>query len=539
MLHVIINEQLYDKAFVEQWCHGFEELKVRVQEYPPARVADICCCSAEELARAARIFATAESACVSVGNGINQHHNSVQVHRAINILIAITGNIDVPGGHLLPGCVESGNCKGLKGYRGNEYILRYGAPQLPDDVRAKALGASHFPLWVGPSAMMPVAIHNPTLQNALLGIGTEGPIRALYITGMNPLVTYPGATKMYEGLQQLDFLAVASHSMTPTVELADVVLPKKHWYEKEEVVLDIYGHCLTLTRKIFEPPGEAKEDLEICYSICDKAVQRGYIERNPILWKNLDELNAWRLEMTGHTMEEVRDKGYIRFEVFYKEYETRGKFFMPTGKVELYSTILAKHGYDPLPYHKLPPAHEATSPEIVKRFPLLFGTARNKVYQHSRFRDTVWSRRARPYPRLEIHPDTASSRGIADGQWVWIETHHGRIRMMAEVAPNIHPRFVNGEMGWWYPEKISPGHGAFDSNPNVIITYDSPDEPVMGVPPLKGVPCQVYPADEPVASGDPIENLKRAWDSYYSRLPAISGDAVFGEIERARETEAK
>lgn len=526
LLHVVINERLYDRDFVEKWCFGFDKLRERVQQYSPAKVGPICQLSADDIVNVARIFAKAESACVVNGNGINQQHNATQVHRAIDILIAITGNIDVPGGHLLPGCPESGNCKGLKGFRGNEGILHDRQFRLPEEVERQALGARQFPLWTGPDALITAVVHNPTMQNALLYGGADYPVKGFYITGINPLATYPSAKKMYTGMMNLDFLVVGSFFVTPTTELADVVLPKTHWYEGEEVFVDVYGHCLTMNRKLFDPPGEAKHDLEIGHMICARAVEKGYITRNFIPWKSMVEYNEWKLEKTGYTVEDLRkSNGYIPFSVFYKEYERRGKFFTATGKVELYSTLLEKHGYDPLPHAKEPPERETTNPDLVRRYPLLLASSRTKVYQHSRFRDTTWARRARPYPLLEVHPETAEARGIKDGQWVWIESANcgGRIQMVARVTPKTHPRFVNGEMGWWYPEKPAPEHGVFDSNLNVLMPYDPPHEPVFGCPTLKGVPCEIGPSDNPPVSGDAIENLRRAWQEYYLKLPGISG----------------
>ena len=530
MLHVIVAEGLYDREFVEKWCFGFEQLRERVAQYPPAKVGPICDIAPEAIINAARVFATSPSACVVNGNGINQQHNATQVHRAIDILIAITGNIDIAGGHLLPGCPESGNCKGLRGFRGNEGILHSADFRLPREIEQQALGARHFPLWTGPDALITAVVHNPTMQNALLYGGSDYPVKGFYITGINPLATYPSAKKMYTGLMNLDFLVVNSYFMTPTTEIADVVLPKTHWYEGEEVFVDVYAHCLTMNRKLFAPPAEAKHDLEIGSLIAARAVEKGYIERSFIPWRTMAEYNEWRLEKTGYTVEDIRNaKGYLSFPVTYKEYEDRGKFYTPTGKVELYSTILEKHGYDPLPFAKEPPERENTNPDLVRRFPLLLASSRTKVYQHSRFRDTIWARRARPYPLLEIHPATAEARGITDGQWVWIESanHGGKIYMIARITPKTHERFVNGEMGWWYPETPGPEHGVFISNLNVLMPYDPPHEPIFGCPTLKGVPCEIGPAERPPLEGDPIENLKVAWRDYYLKLPGISGVASF------------
>ncbi len=103
MLNVIINEELYDAEFVEEWAIGFEELKEFVKDYPPEKVEEITWVSADTIREIARMYATTKPACISPRNALDQHTNA---SCAINILMAITGNLDVKGGHHRVTCVD-------------------------------------------------------------------------------------------------------------------------------------------------------------------------------------------------------------------------------------------------------------------------------------------------------------------------------------------------------------------------------------------------------------------------------------------------
>jgi anaerobic selenocysteine-containing dehydrogenase len=101
MLHVIINEKLYDEEFTTNWCHGFEELKQRVQEYPPEKVAEITWVPKEKIIEAARFYGKARPGSISWGLATDQKPNGVQQAHALCALMAVCGNIDAPGGVLL------------------------------------------------------------------------------------------------------------------------------------------------------------------------------------------------------------------------------------------------------------------------------------------------------------------------------------------------------------------------------------------------------------------------------------------------------
>jgi anaerobic selenocysteine-containing dehydrogenase len=134
MLNVIIKERLYDEEFVKKWCYGFDLLAKRVEEYPPEKVEEITWVPREQIIEAARLYATSKPAALHSHLGVSMSYNSVQAGRAISILVAITGNLDVRGGAELPQYPIKLTYMNLKKQ------LR-----LPPDVEKKTIGADKYP----------------------------------------------------------------------------------------------------------------------------------------------------------------------------------------------------------------------------------------------------------------------------------------------------------------------------------------------------------------------------------------------------------
>jgi len=218
MLHTIIFEELYDKGFVAQYSVGFDRLKTRVSDYPPERAAEITWIPAAKIREAARLYATEKPAALNPGQVLDGTLNCVS-NALCNIhLMALTGNLDVKGGNVLfaPPPIQT-----LSRFAGHE--------RLPEEQRAKRLGACDFPVadW---GALVPT----PVLSAAMLE-GVPYRVRAVLIHGSNPLLTWPDANRTHAALNALDFLVVTDLFMTPTAALADIVLPAASWVEQDDV----------------------------------------------------------------------------------------------------------------------------------------------------------------------------------------------------------------------------------------------------------------------------------------------------------------
>ncbi len=507
MINVIIEEGLYDKEFVEKWCYGFDKLVERASEYSPERVADICWVPAEKIREAARMYATNKPAtCL---NGMGQEHltNTIEAIQARMILTAITGNIDIEGGQYLSGparCIVS-----------SELCLE---ESLPQEQKRKQLGADRFKLlsWPGRDLIQEyvqkvwgkrssvsktdAVAHAPTVYRAMI-TGKPYPVKAAITVASNPLVTMPNTKLVYKALKSLDLYVVADYWMTPCAEIADYVLAMASWIERP-FCSDSWGvDCNIVAGEQALPatiPGEydRKNDFEVFRELL---IRLGQGQHWP--WKTLEEHFDYILEPLGMTFEEFMAKGGYDFPPGeYKKYEKIG-FGTPTGKVELYSTIFEKLGYDPLPKYEEAAENPISKPELAKEYPLMLNTGgRFEPMYHSEQRQIDSVRRRHPHPLVQINPETAAKLGINNGDWVWIESPRGRVRMKCQYFKGIDPRVVHAEHGWWFPEL--PGeepwlHGLWESNINVL-TDDDPDvcNKLSGGWPLKMSLCKIYKVKE-------------------------------------------
>lgn len=484
MLNVIITERIYDKEFVSQWCTGFEELTERIQTYSPKKVSEITGVAEETIKSAAMLYAKTKPACLYLRVGNELIFNSTQASRAIACLIAITGNIDVKGGNLFL-CPP----KGLVGrmfYVKKEW-------RLPDEIEERRIGAKEFPLLAGPKAPFGL-FHTPLLIKAML-TDKPYPIKAL-IASNNLCVSMPNSKEVYDALKCLDLLVVYELFMTPTAEVADFVLPVATYFEIDELV-DRYPNYITARRKVIEPVGECWDELRITHEI----VERMGLKFTP--WPEL-QARGWlgyedfRLKDTGLSFKDIESGEYIFAPMEYKKY-TKNGFATPSGKVELSSNLLKEFGYDPLPHHVEPFESPISTPELVEEYPFILITGgRTIAYFHSLGHQVPWLRELVPNPTIEIHPAAAKRLGIHEGDWVWVETPRGkgRIKQKAKLTKAVHPDVVHSVAHWWYPERITPDHGVWESNINMLTYSDPPYEPICGTCAMRGLLCKIYKAKE-------------------------------------------
>ena len=476
MLNVIIRERLFDERFVHDCTHGFEPLAAHVAPFTPEWAAPITWVPAEQIRAAARLFAQVRPAMLEWGCAIEHTPNCIQTVRALSLLPALTGNVDVPGGWVF----------------GARAIGRFPSliENLRPEVAAKRLGADRFKLLGGEGADLPAA-HIPTLLSAMRE-GKPYPVKAFLVFGNNTLATYAGSKLVYESLLKLDFMVCADLFMTPTAELADIVLPAAAWPELDQIAgLPTVAANVILAQQKVVQVGECRSDEDIFVALARRM-------NLPVGTEDVkDVLNAQlKAGGLGYDFDALAQRGYAVAPPQYHRYERTG-FKTPTRKIELYSTRLEAMGYAPLPSWEEPPESPYSTPATAKDFPLVLTTgARNPFYFNSEHRQITNLRRARPDPRAEIHPETAARHGIADGDWMWIETRRGRIRQKAKLSEGIDPRVISAEHGWWFPEEPAPEYGIWKSNVNVLTDSGPPYDPQMGTYQLRGLLCRVARADD-------------------------------------------
>ncbi len=256
MIRVSIDEGLYDRAFVAERCHGFDELNERTRTCTPQWAEKMTGVAAADVVEAARLYGKGPS-CLLSGHGIDAASNAVQTCRSYHALVAISGNVDRVGGNR--------RVKRPPGFRTNFDVLFDPAFRLHPDVEAQRIGADEFPLWSGPLGFQ-MACHNPSVLDAML-TGKPYPVRGIYISGVNIAVMYPDTRRTIEALMSLDYVVVGAHTMTPTALYADLILPKTTTIEEEQVSPHQGGPCLTYTAAASVPDGDVRNDFEIAAAL--------------------------------------------------------------------------------------------------------------------------------------------------------------------------------------------------------------------------------------------------------------------------------
>lgn len=350
-------------------------------------------------------------------------------------------------------------------------------PDIPTEMKAKKIGAGKYRILD--------QVHPHDFFEAVMS-EKPYPIKALFIMGSNKLVADTFSERRIQALKKIDFIVATDLFMTPTTQYADIVLPAASWLEQDDVV-DLHLIWCVLCRQKVATIGECRDDRQI---LIDLAHRLGLEDIFP--WKTIREYCDWVLKDSGITFEEFKKIGIIKGEMRYRKYEKEG-FATPSGKVELRSSIVEKLGYDPLPFYVEPPESPYSTPEIFKDYPLIITTgSRTEAYFHSEGRQIPSLRKLVPDPLLDIHPDTAKSLGISEGDWVWIESPRGgKIKQRAHLFDGIHPGVVQAPHGWWYPEKGPPDYGFRDSNVN-LLTDGLPYDPHTGSESWRSFLCKVY-----------------------------------------------
>jgi len=481
MLHVIIEEELYDKPFVDQWTHGFDALRERVKPYTPSYVSQITWLAQQDIVRAARMFAVDTPSTIQIGQAVEGHLNGCQTVRSFICLMAVTGNIERPGG-MVNWIPATGTP-----------IEDFGTdPDLRDDCKTGVIGEEVAKLLGHRSAA-----HPGTWINEMVA-GTSK-VRALHMQGGNPLQHMPNSSMVAEALRKLELISVADLFMSPMAQWADIVLPVAHALETDDIFNTHPRFFISAVNKAVEPPGEAWTDAKICNEIGKRVAPKWWFDTVEDLldaqlmakganmkWKEFAKLGC--IAKTG------KDQIYYKYKTDY--WRKGGGFPTPTGKVELFSTIFEKLGLDPLPDFVEPNESPLSTPELAREYPLILTTGgRRPFFFHSQYRQIPWLRSFQEWPFAEIHPETAASYGIKEGDWIWIETLRGRIKQRAHLVAGLDRRCMHAQHAWWYPERDRPYGGLLRASANVLASNELPGDPAMGAPSFRCMLCKISLAE--------------------------------------------
>ncbi len=483
-LNVLIGEKLYDAGFVERWCHGFDKLADHVRQLTPEWASPLTGLPAERIREVARLIGATHPTFIRIGNGVgDQTNDGTATVMAINLIAAITGNLDVPGGHF------------------SSPFGRPGMALAPTHDLAPAgmverLVAPESPVWYQKTGRWD---DGPTTAyyKGLMSILSEKPypLRVLNASCSNPLSATRNPRKVAEALKKLDFMFVVDVFHAPHVDFADIVLPACTSYEQGGffgVRPASGGRWVAPYNQVIAPLGESRSDWEI---YLDLAVRMGYGEH---FWQgSIDGLMDELLLPLGATVEQLRQNpeglivpppapaGAAAQQPPPPQYRKYDQLFagLPHGKVQCYNELIGgrpgNDGTAVLPYmpeYKGPPEGIAETPELAKEYPLILSDVHaHRLSQHSYHHNVAYLRELQPYPWLKINPTTAETYGIADGDWVRVESPHGWSRFVARYFPGISPEVVMAKRGWWQAcEELGlPGYSSFEGGSEVNNLYGS------------------------------------------------------------------
>ncbi len=466
MAHVMIEEGLYDREFIEKWAHGFEEYRNYVKEFTPRVAGDLTGVPSDLIVRAARLYATTKPAGLMTSASPTVHHtNGVQNHRALTALIGLAGNFDRPGGnYVVPPTWLNIPTSAVTREEAFKQIR-------PWEVMAPRVGEDLYPVWckLVPEAQ---AMHIPFQIRS----GKPYPIRAILAFGMRHRM-WPGSDFMLESLKKLDFLVNVDLFMTETGKFADLVLPACTSFERSELRFWVQNYVMW-TRPVIKPLGESRSDAEIIFDLA-----RRIVPDDGLMQKGYETAVDWILKPSGLTLGELKkhpaglDLSHLEKPPF-RKYEKKG-FPTPTGKMEFASTVLKEAGLDPLPRYREPGLSPRSKPEVAEKFPLILTTgARLPMFVHSRTFRLGWTRSLRPEAEVDINPADAAVRAISDGDLVSLSTPRSSLRVRAHLTEVVAPGVVNFYHAW--PE----------ADANMLIEPDYLD-PLSGYPGFKSLLCEV------------------------------------------------
>jgi formate dehydrogenase alpha subunit len=426
LMHVILAEDLWDRAFVDTRTENIEELRAVVERYTPEAVAQITRVPAEDLRRAARLLATTKPATLLYAMGITQHVSGHQNVLSCANLQMLLGNMGQPGGGVNP----------LRGQNNVQGACDMGGlPNVYPGYQAVTDGANRQKFEEAWGVALSPEIGTTVVH--MLNKAATGDIRAMYVIGENPAMSDPDSNHVREALQNLDFLVVQDIFLTETARMADVVLPAASFAEKDGTFTNTERRVQRVRRAI-PPVGNSRADWEIISDIARRMQSRAVAEPPS------GEFAGWNYEHPSEIMGEIAALTPIYGGIDYPRIDAAGlQWPCPTadhpGTKILHVGRFSRGLGHFSGVEWMPPAEEPDA-----QYPLVLTTGR--VLEH--FHTGTMTRRVRgltelePEERLRIHPTDAQRVGLEDDGWATVTSRRGEVRVRAELTEQVQPGVV-------------------------------------------------------------------------------------------------
>lgn len=484
----------------KQYKTSFQIFHDQVKEWTPAKAAELTWLPEAKIREAAQLYIdNSPGSCFARGQKVEFSTNTSGIAHAFTIMMALAGNFDVKGGQ---------NIKREPASFLDSMVFDILRPK--GKVRQETLdNIEKYSVCPGKQKILGELGGFGAATTHAMAKGEPFQIRGYWGQTSEPIVGVEDSLEVYEGFKKLDFAVNVDIFMTPTGEMCDYILPAAYSSEVDRVEWAHSGHGWPashtyLIRQPFHAPmGESRDDMDICFEMGRRmGVNMG--------WKDKYEFFNFILAPRQMTFEDFRKARAIMRPPSYKAFETGGMrrdhrpgFETPNGKFNLYSEDLKLFGHGPLPQYIEQPITPFSRPDLLPEYPYVLITGgRSHAYFHTEYRQSPWMREIHTYPTVDINTETAAKHNIKSGDWIYIETNHGKCKQRANVTNAVHPQVIHAEHDWWFPEKSAQEdlHGAFECNCNLLIANDGPYDPAVGTDNFGGL-CKIYKAQDGAPKG--------------------------------------
>ena len=441
MMQVIIEENLQDQDYIDNYTEGFTELSERAKTRTPEWAEKITGIPAADIRKFAREYATSQPSAIRIGVALERNYGGSQAIRAVTCLPALTGAWRHVGG-----------------------------------------GALQFPVWEHPYKfdvmcrpdLIPEGtqvVNNLQLGRVLLGeIDLKTPIKSMMVWNTNPLTQAPETDKIAKGLEREDlFTIVADHFITDTAAYADIVLPAAMGAEMEDMILS-WGHLyLTYNEKCIEAPGEAISNMEIFRRL---AKLMGDEEEN-FKWSDhecLENFVDWDAPTCeGIDLDYLREHGYARLKDFgdkdIRARHAKGEFATETGKChfmvegaknfvagpfrQMYEGFQPGEDLDSLPDYVESRETPATNPDLAAKFPLNIISPKSHGFLNSCYANDTRKQKGQGEQSILLNKLDAETRNIKDGSVIKVFNDRGSFKGVAKISEDVNTGSVVATLGYW------------------------------------------------------------------------------------------
>ena len=559
------GREINGKTYRTAW----DLLVEHVSPWTVERAAEFCELDADRIQKAIDTYIDASPhACFTRGQKVEFSINTSGISQAFTIMMALAGNFDTKGGQNIGREPATGydsfmfdvvpNQQGRMGARRKQTAMNIkklsvcqntGYQQIlqADDATGELKEVTQNS---GGQVIYGQQGGFGAVTTKAMAKGDPFQIHGYWQQTSEPILSIEGGKEIIEGFKNLDFFVNVDIFMTPSGELADIILPAAHPNEVDRVEWAHSGHGYPtshtyLIRQPFHAPlGEAKDDMDICFEFAkymdvdmywkDKYEFFDYMVKGPatlppqLSCASFEDFRN-RISVTGVQMTDVRggkpkyETGFMRktsdfrpgFNTMYRGNKMGSVYRFPgttlpdgtqipahpqsdNGKMELWSEDLLLYGNGPLPMYIEPPITKVSRPDLTDEYPYTLITGgRSHAFFHTEYRNSPWMREVHMFPTMDINPETAAKLGIEQDDWCWIETYVDRIRQRANLTNAIKPDTIHVEHDWWFPERAATDglHGALDANCNILFENNGPYDPAVGTDNFGGL-CKVYKAEE-------------------------------------------